>query len=501
MLVAVLTLLPVAIPAEAASDRPVPGGWFYAQDVSHLGGGFILSDEGGVPFWTVFNRLGGVETLGYPISRRFALNGLISQATQRAILQWDGRNQRVNLVNILDQLNEAGLDSRLEACCSTPPANLPAQFDAGKSPSEVAHARLSLLDDRPNLRAAYFATPNYLDLYGLPASRVTDMGNHFAVRTQRTVIQEWKEDVPWAKAGQVTFANAGTIAAEVGLIPLWAMLPEESPGAGGPDLAPIDELDAASVDAVTAQVRRATVRVLAPPAGTGTGFIIDKRGYIVTANHVVEGATAYAAVLADGSVVSARLVGRDPVVDVAVLGIPGGELPVAPLGSLASLREGDPLIALGYGPPNTNQLSIRLGRAVSLASRAVGQGNGARLTFLLSTVPLVPGYSGGPIVDAQGRVVGMDSAVIVARGSPAAREGISIAIETALKVAQDLIATQPAARALPLMSTNESPDVAAAQPCAGVLQQAFQPNPHARRRADSIPPAFPIGEKRLALLA
>ncbi|MHB1415155.1 MAG: S1C family serine protease, partial [Chloroflexota bacterium] len=309
---------------------------------------------------------------------------------------------------------------------------------------------------------AYFATPNYLDLYGLPTSRVTDMGNHFAVRTQRTVIQEWKEDVPWAKAGQVTFANAGTIAAEVGLIPLWAMLPEETPGAGGPDLAPIDELDAASVDAVTAQVRRATVRVLAPPAGTGTGFIIDKRGYIVTANHVVEGATVYAAVLADGSVVSARLVGRDPVVDVAVLKIPGGELPVAPLGRLASLREGDPLIALGYGPPNTNQLSIRLGRAVSLASRAVGQGNGARLTFLLSTVPLVPGYSGGPIVDAQGKVIGMDSAVIVARGSPAAREGISIAIETVLKVAQDLIARQPAARALPLMSTNESLDAAAA---------------------------------------
>jgi N-acetylmuramoyl-L-alanine amidase len=76
-----------------------------------------------------------------------------------------------------------------------------------------------------------------MTLFGLPASRVEDMGNHYAVRLQRAVIQLWKVDVPWAKAGQTTVANGGDIAKEAGLFPGEPLRPAPAGGgapAGGP---------------------------------------------------------------------------------------------------------------------------------------------------------------------------------------------------------------------------------------------------------------------------
>src|SRR5918994_2106729 len=88
-------------------------------------GGFAITDEGGIPLWSEFQRLGGVNALGYPVSRRFTWDGFVVQATQKAVLQWRPDINRVVFANLLDEMTEAGLDGWLESQRSIPP---PAQF-------------------------------------------------------------------------------------------------------------------------------------------------------------------------------------------------------------------------------------------------------------------------------------------------------------------------------------------------------------------------------------
>ena len=86
---------------------------------------------------------------------------------------------------------------------STPPP-LPGSFDAGKDWGGVVRARTALLEANPAIKARYQSAGDPMTFFGLPTSRVTDQGNHYAIRLQRAVIQQWKVDVPWAKAGEVT---------------------------------------------------------------------------------------------------------------------------------------------------------------------------------------------------------------------------------------------------------------------------------------------------------
>ena len=75
----------------------------------------------------------------------------------------------------------------------------------------------------------YFGQINPHAVFGLPTSRVEDMGTHYALRTQRAVFQEWKETVPWAEQGQVTIVNGGAIAKQLGRIPEPALELELAP--------------------------------------------------------------------------------------------------------------------------------------------------------------------------------------------------------------------------------------------------------------------------------
>jgi hypothetical protein len=114
------------------------------------------------------------------------------------------------------------------------PRQLDLSFDADKTREQILRDRLALLDFNPAIRDRYFSTLDSptldpLSLFGLPTSRVEDMGNHFAIRLQRAVIQQWKEAVPWAKAGEVTVAKGGDIAKEMGLFPAEAVSPEAPP--------------------------------------------------------------------------------------------------------------------------------------------------------------------------------------------------------------------------------------------------------------------------------
>ncbi len=224
-----------SLPEAAAApglDWEVPGGRLYSQANGFpLGSsprGYRITDEGGVRLWSEFQRLGGPDGAGYPASRRFQWDAYYSQVTQRGVLQWLPEQGRAVYMNVLDLLSAAGKDDWLLSARGVP-RQIDASFDAGKGPAEIAEARLALLDARPAIRDAYFGVDEPLTRYGLPTSRVEEIGNTYVVRLQRAVLQEWKVDTAFAKAGQVTVANGGDLAKDAGLVPVRAIVPEDPP--------------------------------------------------------------------------------------------------------------------------------------------------------------------------------------------------------------------------------------------------------------------------------
>jgi hypothetical protein len=224
-----LAAAPVAI--ASALDYDLPDGHFFTQaNGSPLGKsstGFLLADDGGIGLWKGYEQLGGVGLLGYPISGRFLQAGFVAQATQRGILQWQPASSSVALANVFDQLHDAGKDAWLEATYQVPPpTTLP---EKGLSFAQVTQQRLALLDANPAIKARYLATPDAVQVYGLPTSGPVDFGPLVALRAQRVVFQYWKVAEPWAKAGDVTLVNGGDVAKAAGIIPNSALAAEASP--------------------------------------------------------------------------------------------------------------------------------------------------------------------------------------------------------------------------------------------------------------------------------
>jgi hypothetical protein len=205
-------------PAPGATDFAIAGGWFYTQTGGGGGRGYAVTDAGGVRFWSEFQRLGGVQAVGYPASQRFQWDGFTVQVFQRVIFQWRPEVGQVYFVNVFDRLHDLGKDAQLLNVRQTPPPR--AFADGGLAWDAVVANHLAVLDQFPAIKAAYFAVVgDPIQANGLPVSDVTDMGNHLAVRAQRVVYQQWKQDVPWARAGQVTVALGGDITKEMGVLP------------------------------------------------------------------------------------------------------------------------------------------------------------------------------------------------------------------------------------------------------------------------------------------
>jgi len=221
----VVTASPAAAAHPGQLDYDVSSGHFYGQ-ANGQGGqgstGYTIIDDGQANFWTAFQADGGVATLGYPSSQRFTSGGFVYQATQRALLQWQADG--VHFANIFDMLSAAGKDDWLLAQFQVPKSQSWSS-DAGKTWPDVVANHLAILDQAPAVKAAYLADPDYLDHFGLPMA-VADEGNVVVVRCQRVVFQLWKQDVPWAKAGQVTVALGGDIAKQAGLVPQAAQTPQ-----------------------------------------------------------------------------------------------------------------------------------------------------------------------------------------------------------------------------------------------------------------------------------
>lgn len=227
-------LLTPMVTNAAAADYDIPGGHFYTQAAGPqavMGTGFAILDLGLddrgqiINFWSEFKRLGGVSALGYPASNRFILDGFVTQATQRVLMQWRPEVHQVYFVNVFDKLHDLGLDSQLQTKYQVPP---PVNVnDVGKPFSQVVAERQAYLNANPAIKQKYFSMSDPLQLNGLPTSQVTDAGGVFdIIRSQRIVIQYWKKSLPGiANAGDVTVGLGGDIAKEFGLVPTYAQTP------------------------------------------------------------------------------------------------------------------------------------------------------------------------------------------------------------------------------------------------------------------------------------
>jgi serine protease Do len=161
--------------------------------------------------------------------------------------------------------------------------------------------------------------------------------------------------------------------------------------------------------------------------GAGSGFIISQDGYIVTNNHVVEGATEVIVTLANKKEYTAKVIGRDPKTDVAVVKIEAKEpLTVASLGDSDQLRVGEWVVAVGnpFGLSNTVTKGI-----VSAKNRDIGAG--PYDDFIQTDAPINPGNSGGPLFNLKGEVVGINTAIVP--------NGQGIGFAVAVNTAKNLI--------------------------------------------------------------
>jgi len=171
-----------------------------------------------------------------------------------------------------------------------------------------------------------------------------------------------------------------------------------------------------------------------PGPGAGSGFIIESDGYILTNNHVVDGAEEIIVALSDRREREAVIVGQDALSDLAVLKIEGENLPTLDMGSSDSLEAGQWVVAIGS--PFGFEHSVTAG-IVSATGRSLPENNGNYVPFIQTDVAINPGNSGGPLLDLNGKVVGINSQILTRSGG---FMGLSFAIpiDVAMEVAEQL---------------------------------------------------------------
>ncbi len=181
-----------------------------------------------------------------------------------------------------------------------------------------------------------------------------------------------------------------------------------------------------------------TRNVFTVPRGTGSGFIWDDAGHVVTNFHVIENASEATVKLADGRDYKAVLVGASPAHDIAVLRIGVGfqRPPPVPLGTSHDLKVGQKVFAIGnpFGLDWTLTTGI-----VSALDRSLGEDNGATIEHLIqSDAAINPGNSGGPLLDSAGRLIGINTAIYSPSGTSAGI-GFSVPVDTVNRVVPELI--------------------------------------------------------------
>ena len=175
-----------------------------------------------------------------------------------------------------------------------------------------------------------------------------------------------------------------------------------------------------------------------PVEGAGSGFVIDPRGYVMTNNHVIEGAENIQVTLGDRSHYVARLIGTDPRNDIALLKIQPKDKPLValPLGDSSGLQVGQGVLAIGnpfgFSGTLTKGVISALGRTVQTSdTSAIDQA-------IQTDAAINRGNSGGPLLNSRGEVIGINTAIYTPSGTTAGI-GFAIPINMAKRIAQDLI--------------------------------------------------------------
>lgn len=184
--------------------------------------------------------------------------------------------------------------------------------------------------------------------------------------------------------------------------------------------------------AMVAQVTRSVVRVQARERIAGTGVVWTTEGAIVTADHVVE-RDENITVVVDGSTYDAELAGRDPTTDLAVLKIKAANLIAARVADSKALKQGNLVFAVGRPWGTEAIVSAGIVSALGKFGQIAGWGGQFKEGLIHTDVTLYPGFSGGPLADASGRVVGINSSVL--------GRDLSLAIptETVSRIAEQLL--------------------------------------------------------------
>lgn len=232
--------------------------------------------------------------------------------------------------------------------------------------------------------------------------------------------------------------------------PVSALAPTVAPQPSPAQASRPQTTDAQVAPMSDSEARVAAVKLVAPAVvtvlnrssqggGSGSGVIVSDEGYIITNNHVVEGAVQLAVVFADSSRRDAELVGTDPLNDIAVLKVEG-ELPgVAAIGDAAALQPGEQVLAIG-SPLGNFRNTVTAG-VVSALNRSVGSMEG----LIQTDTAINSGNSGGPLINLRGEVVGINTLVVrndMDFGSAAPVEGLGFAVPSTIfrNVAEQLIA-------------------------------------------------------------
>jgi S1-C subfamily serine protease len=235
---------------------------------------------------------------------------------------------------------------------------------------------------------------------------------------------------------------------------------------------------------------------------TGSGFVIDNSGHILTNNHVVSGASKVTVKIGD-STQDAKVVGSDPSSDVALLQVSNTNgLQPLQLGSSSSVQVGDPVVAIGnpFGLDNTVTSGI-----VSALQREINAPNGFSISDVIQTDAAInPGNSGGPLLDSEGRVIGINSQIETGGGQGSVGIGFAVPIDTASDVVHQLISTGQVKRAfLGVSGATVTPTLAKALNLpidhGALVQQAYQGGPAQRAGLQGGTTQATVGGQQVAL--